>query len=109
MQLALMKPAVRGRGHAEMRSEGSGQVALIGKSGGARDFGERRLTIDDRIDRKFKSQPPHVFGNGATMFAPEHARQMGRVHTCSFGQICKPKWLGKIIAQKLFCVPQPTW
>ena len=87
MELALMKPAVVGRSNAEIRSEGSGQVTLIGESCGARDFGERRLTIDDRIDGTFESQPPHVFRNGATMFTPEHPRQMGRVHTSSFGQI----------------------
>lgn len=104
-----MKLAVVRRSHAEIRSEGSGQMTLIGESCGARDFGERRLPIDDRIDGKFESQPPHVFRNGATMFAPEYPRQMSRVHTSSFGQIGKPKRLRKIIAQKLFCLPQPPW
>ena len=102
-----MKPAVVGRSNAEIRSEGSGQVTLIGESCGARDFGERRLTIDDRIDGTFESQPPHVFANRAAMFTPEHSGKVGGVHAGGFGQVFKPERLRKIIPQKLFCLLQP--
>jgi len=90
-----------------MRSEGSGKVTLIGEACRAGDIGEGRLSIDDRLDGKFKSQPPHKFANGATMFAPEHPGQMGSVHPSSFRHVFKPKRLRKIIAHKLFCLPQP--
>jgi hypothetical protein len=48
-----MKRAVLGRSHAEVSSESSGQVTLIRETCGTRDFGERRFTIDDRINGKF--------------------------------------------------------
>ena len=99
---------MRGRRQPENGFEGFIEMALVGKTGGERDFAERRFGRRNLPVGKLDAQTAHVFADGAAEFPAKNACQVNRMNADNAGDVFDKKRTGKIRVQKFAGLFEPA-
>ncbi len=76
-------------------------MALVGESGGERDFAERRFGRGNLPVGVLDAQPPNVFADRAAEFSAKNARQVNGMNARDARHVFDRERTGKIIVQKI--------